>query len=69
MGYISIEKNENDYFLKIIYNYAKIEANVPKEKLERTSNLSALLNRAATGATKQKAKGSKSPLGKGILKG
>ena len=33
MGYISIEKNENDYFLKIIYNYAKIEANVPKEKL------------------------------------
>ena len=45
------------------------QPNVPKEKLERTSNLSALLNRAATGATKQKAKGSKSPLGKGILKG
>ena len=42
---------------------------VPKEKLERTTNLSALLNRAATGVTKSKTKGSKSPIGKGILKG
>ena len=45
MGYISIEKNENDYFLKIIYNYAKIEANVPKEKLnEVIANSMIILN-------------------------
>jgi len=44
MGYISIEKNENDYFLKIIYNYAKIEAN-PKEKLnEVIANSMIILN-------------------------
>ena len=40
----------------------------PKEKIERTSDLSALLNRAAAGAAKSKAKGPKSALGKGILK-
>ena len=42
---------------------------VPKEKIEKTSDLSTLLNRAAAGATKQKAKELKSPIGKGILKG
>lgn len=63
---------DKDYGPGSIANEAIKESSqpiVPKEKLERTSNLSALLNRAATGATKQKAKGSKSPLGKGILKG
>ena len=34
-----------DYFLKIIYNYAKIEANVPKEKLnEVIANSMIILN-------------------------
>ena len=42
---------------------------VPKEKIERTSDLSALLNRAAAGATRSKAKEPKSTPGKGILKG
>lgn len=42
---------------------------VPKEKIERTSDLSALLNRAAAGAAKSKAKEPKSAPGKGILKG
>lgn len=32
-GYISIEKNEKDYYLKIIYNYAKIESYVKEEDL------------------------------------
>lgn len=32
-GYISITENEEDYFLKIIYNYAKVEAYVKKEDL------------------------------------
>ena len=41
----------------------------PKEKIERTSDLSALLNRAAAGATKSKAKEPKSATRKGILKG
>lgn len=42
---------------------------VPKEKIERTSDLSALLNRAAAGAARSKAKKPKSTPGKGILKG
>lgn len=42
---------------------------VPKEKIERTSDLSALLNRAAAGAARSKAKEPKSTPGKGILKG
>lgn len=42
---------------------------IPKEKIERTSDLSALLNRAAAGATKSKAKEPRSTPGKGILKG
>lgn len=42
---------------------------VPKEKIERTSDLSALLNRAAAGAAKSKAKEPKSAPRKGILKG
>jgi len=32
-GYISIVENENNYYLKIIYNYAKIEAYVDKNDL------------------------------------
>ena len=40
-----IEKNEDNYFLKIIYNYAKIEANVSKEKLnEVIANSMIILN-------------------------
>lgn len=42
---------------------------VPKEKIERTSDLSALLNRAAAGAARSKAKEPKSAPRKGILKG
>lgn len=42
---------------------------VPKEKIERTSDLSALLNRAVAGAARSKAKEPKSTPGKGILKG
>lgn len=42
---------------------------VPKEKIERTNDLSALLNRAAAGAAKSKAKEPRSTPGKGILKG
>lgn len=33
IGYVVVEKNTDGYFLKIIYNYAKIEAQVSKEKL------------------------------------
>ena len=25
IGYVTLDKNDNDYFLKIVYNYAKIE--------------------------------------------
>ena len=32
-GYIYIEKNEDNYYLKIIYNYAKIESYVEEDKL------------------------------------
>lgn len=32
-GYISIVENENNYYLKIIYNYAKIESYVEKKDL------------------------------------
>jgi len=32
-GYISIIENEENYYLKIIYNYAKVEAYVKKDKL------------------------------------
>lgn len=32
-GYISITKNEEDYYLKIIYNYARIESYVQEENL------------------------------------
>lgn len=42
---------------------------VPKEKIERTSDLSALLNRAAAGAARSKAKEPESAPRKGILKG
>lgn len=31
-GYIYIEENEDDYYLKIIYNYAKIESYVKKRR-------------------------------------
>lgn len=32
-GYICIDKNDEDYYLKIMYNYAKIEAHVKEENL------------------------------------
>lgn len=32
-GYISVVKNEDDYYLKIVYNYAKIESYVKEEDL------------------------------------
>lgn len=33
IGYIKITEEEDRYFLKIVYNYAKIESYVPKTKL------------------------------------
>lgn len=33
MGYVLVKKNTDDYYLKIVYNYAKIEANVKEELL------------------------------------
>lgn len=45
IGYVVVEKNANGYFLKIIYNYAKIEAQVSKEKLnEVMANSMIILN-------------------------
>lgn len=32
-GYIAITENEDNYYLKIIYNYSKVEAYVTKDKL------------------------------------
>lgn len=44
-GYVVINQNEDDYFLKIIYNYAKIESHVSKEKLnEVIANSMIILN-------------------------
>ena len=39
------DKNDNDYFLKIVYNYAKIESHVPKEKIKEVmANSMIILN-------------------------
>ena len=37
-GYVVITKEDNDnvYFIKVVYNYAKIESYVPKTKIENT---------------------------------
>ena len=37
-GYVAITKEDNDnvYFIKVVYNYAKIESYVPKTKIENT---------------------------------
>lgn len=62
---------DKDYGLGSIASEAVKEPSqliVPKEKIERTSDLSALLNRAAAGATRSKAKEPRSTPGKGILK-
>jgi len=42
-GYISITKNEKDYYLKIIYNYAKIESYVKEEDLEEVIAYSTII--------------------------
>lgn len=43
-GYISIDKiNEEECFLKIVYNYAKIESNVKKENLIDIINYSTII--------------------------
>lgn len=45
-GYVVITKEENNiYFIKIVYNYAKIESYVPKTKIESTlANSMIILN-------------------------
>lgn len=63
---------DKDYGPGSIIDEAVKESSQPivqKEKIERTSDLSALLNRAAAGAARSKAKEPKSTPGKGILKG
>lgn len=63
---------DKDYGPGSIVNKAVKEPSqpiAPKEKIERTSDLSALLNRAAAGTARSKTKGPKSTPGKGILKG
>ena len=45
IGYVIVTKNTDDYFVKIVYNYAKIESHVPKEKLnEVIANSMIILN-------------------------
>lgn len=45
IGYVIVTKNADDYFVKIVYNYAKIESHVPKEKLnEVIANSMIILN-------------------------
>lgn len=45
IGYVIVDKNDNDYFLKIVYNYAKIESHVPKEKIKEVmANSMIILN-------------------------
>jgi len=47
-GYISIVKNEEDYYLKIIYNYAKIESYVKEEDLVDTIVYSTIILNSIT---------------------
>lgn len=42
-GYINIIRNKDDYFLKIIYNYAKIEANVFEKDLNKVISYSLII--------------------------
>lgn len=45
IGYVIVDKNDDDYFLKIVYNYAKIESHVPKEKIKEVmANSMIILN-------------------------
>ena len=45
IGYVTLDKNDNDYFLKIVYNYAKIESRVSKEKIKEVmANSMIILN-------------------------
>lgn len=44
-GYVVITKDNNLYFIKVVYNYAKIESYVPKTKIENTlANSMIILN-------------------------
>ena len=42
-GYLEIIENNEEYYLKIIYNYSKIEGYVPKEKLNKVITLSSII--------------------------
>ena len=43
-GYIKINKvHEDNYFINIVYHYSKIEANVPKDKLNKVITLSSII--------------------------
>ena len=42
-GYIKILDSNDEYYLNIIYNYAKIEGYVPKEKINKVITLSSII--------------------------
>ncbi len=44
-GYLEVNREENGYFIEMMFNYAKIEASVPKSKLvDAISNISYILS-------------------------
>ena len=44
-GYVKITKDKDKYFMKVVYNYAKIESYVPKTKIENVlANSMIILN-------------------------
>ena len=42
-GYIFIEKNNEQYYLSVVYNYSKIEGYVEKEMINKVITLSSII--------------------------